>query len=72
MADKHIVLITGANTGLGLEVVKALYKSDLPYEIILGARSVDKANQAIASVKEEQPQLDSSRRVLGRFHPQSV
>jgi NAD(P)-dependent dehydrogenase (short-subunit alcohol dehydrogenase family) len=53
MADKHIVLITGANTGLGLEVVKALYKSDLPYEIILGARSVDKANQAIASVKEE-------------------
>jgi len=53
MADKHIILITGANTGLGLEVVKALFKSDVPYEIILGARSVDKANQAIASVKEE-------------------
>jgi NAD(P)-dependent dehydrogenase (short-subunit alcohol dehydrogenase family) len=53
MAEKHIVLITGANTGLGLEVVKALYKSDVPYEIILGSRSLDKANEAISSVKQE-------------------
>jgi NAD(P)-dependent dehydrogenase (short-subunit alcohol dehydrogenase family) len=53
MTDKHIILITGANTGLGLEVVKALYKSDTPYEIILGSRSIDKANEAIAAVKKE-------------------
>ena len=53
MADKHIILITGANTGLGLEVVKALHKSDVTYEIILGSRSVDKANEAIATVKQE-------------------
>jgi NAD(P)-dependent dehydrogenase (short-subunit alcohol dehydrogenase family) len=53
MAEKHIILITGANTGLGLEVVKALYKSDVPYEIILGSRSLDKANEAIRSVKQE-------------------
>jgi len=53
MGDKHIILITGANTGLGLEVVKALYKSNVPYEIILGSRSVEKANEAIAAVEQE-------------------
>ncbi|KAM0716955.1 hypothetical protein Q7P37_006807 [Cladosporium fusiforme] len=53
MADKQVILITGANTGLGLEVVKALYKSDGAYEIIVGSRSVDKANEAIASIKQE-------------------
>lgn len=60
MADKHIILITGANTGLGLEVVKALYKSDVPYEIILGSRSVEKANEAITTVKQESPTSKSN------------
>lgn len=60
MADKHIILITGANTGLGLEVVKALYKSDVPYEIILGSRSVEKANEAITAVKQEFPTSKSN------------
>lgn len=60
MADKHIILITGANTGLGLEVVKALYKSDVPYEIILGSRSVDNANEAITIVKQECPTSKSN------------
>jgi NAD(P)-dependent dehydrogenase (short-subunit alcohol dehydrogenase family) len=53
MAGKHIVLITGANTGLGFEVVKALYNSNEPYEIILGSRSIDKANGAIKVLKQD-------------------
>lgn len=60
MTDKHIILITGANTGLGLEVVKALYKSDVPYEIILGSRSAEKANEAINAVKQEFPTSKSN------------
>lgn len=64
MSDKHTVLITGANTGLGLEVVKALYKADEPYEIILGSRSIDKANDAIATVKQETPSSQSNLSAL--------
>lgn len=64
MTDKHIVLITGANTGLGLEVVKALYKAELPYEIIVGSRSVKKAEDAIAAVKQETPTSKSSLSTL--------
>jgi len=53
MANKQIILITGGNTGLGLEVVKALYKSDSVYDIIVGSRSISKAEEAITAVKEE-------------------
>lgn len=53
MSDKQIVLITGANTGIGLEVVKALYQSNASYEIIVGSRSLSNADNAIASVKQE-------------------
>ncbi|KAI0476328.1 NAD(P)-binding protein [Xylariaceae sp. FL0804] len=51
--DKTIVLITGGNTGLGLEVVRSLYRSDTAYEIVIGCRSVEKGEAAIASVREE-------------------
>nr|POE46745.1 short-chain dehydrogenase/reductase trope [Quercus suber] len=53
MAAKQVVLITGANTGLGLEVVRALYKSSTAYEILLGCRSLEKGESAVATVKQE-------------------
>jgi len=51
MASKTIVLITGGNTGIGLETVKALLGSASSYHIILGSRSLDKANTVISTLK---------------------
>ena len=52
MAEKTIVLITGANTGLGLEMVKALYSSSKAYDILLAGRSLEKATTAANSALE--------------------
>lgn len=46
MSTKDIVLITGANTGLGYETVLSLLKSPKPYHILLGSRSLDKGRVA--------------------------
>ncbi|OAP57073.1 hypothetical protein AYL99_09186 [Fonsecaea erecta] len=54
MAANIIVLITGANTGLGLATVKSLLQSaDKTYTILLGGRSLEKATSAAQQVKEE-------------------
>lgn len=45
----QILTYTG-NTGLGLEVVKALYASPWPYQLIIGCRTVVKGENAIASL----------------------
>jgi NAD(P)-dependent dehydrogenase (short-subunit alcohol dehydrogenase family) len=51
--NSTVVFITGANTGLGLEVVKALCSSTRSYHILLGSRSLDNATTAIDTVKNE-------------------
>lgn len=51
--DKTIVLITGANTGIGQETVKALLRSERRYHILLGGRDISKAKQAVADAKTE-------------------
>jgi NAD(P)-dependent dehydrogenase (short-subunit alcohol dehydrogenase family) len=50
--DKKVVFITGANTGLGLEIVKALYKSTQSYDIIASSRLVSNGEAAVAAVQE--------------------
>lgn len=55
MASNLIVFITGANTGLGLETVKSLLQSPKAYTILLGGRSLDKANTAAKEVQAEFP-----------------
>lgn len=59
MADKHIILITGGNTGIGYEVVKALAQSPIPYTVIMGSRSLEKAESAIKTLKSEVPTTKS-------------
>lgn len=48
------------NTGLGYEAIKALYTSDVPYELILGTRTVSKGEDAIKTLKSEVPSSQSS------------
>lgn len=49
---EQVVLITGGNTGLGLEIVKALLRSGASYNIIIGCRSLQKGEDAIKSLTE--------------------
>jgi NADP-dependent 3-hydroxy acid dehydrogenase YdfG len=61
MSDsKTIVLITGANTGIGLEVVRALAASNRAYTIIVTGRNLQKVKEAIEQVKKEHPNSAST------------
>ena len=60
MADGKIILITGGNTGLGLEIVKALCRSSHKYTILIGCRTPSKGENAIAQVKKEYPETSST------------
>ncbi|KAB8349570.1 hypothetical protein FH972_023594 [Carpinus fangiana] len=59
MVLSPVMLITGANTGLGLETVKAMYKSDRPSTILVCGRSIQKAQDAVASLLVEVPDSKS-------------
>ncbi|KZM21017.1 uncharacterized protein EKO05_0011170 [Ascochyta rabiei] len=55
MSEKHIVLLTGGNTGIGYETVKALYASPETYTILMGSRTLSKAQAAIETLRSEMP-----------------
>jgi NAD(P)-dependent dehydrogenase (short-subunit alcohol dehydrogenase family) len=57
--DPRIVLVTGANTGLGYQIIRALCGSEEAYSILLGGRSLVKAQQAVKDAREEFPDSPS-------------
>ncbi len=59
MSSNPIVLITGANTGLGFETVKSICQSSKPYAILLGGRVIEKANAAVQKIRTEVPNSPS-------------
>ncbi|CAH0058522.1 unnamed protein product [Clonostachys solani] len=50
--NQTIVLITGANAGIGWETVKALLQSERSYHVLIGTRNLQKGQEALVSLKE--------------------
>lgn len=59
-----IIFVTGANTGLGLEVIKSLCRSAQPYNILLGCRTLSKGEAAIEEIKKGNPSTSSTLQTL--------
>lgn len=59
MNPPEVVLITGANTGLGFQIIRALCSSSKAYSILLAGRSLVKAQQAVTSATEDFPSSHS-------------
>lgn len=55
MSSETVVLITGANSGIGYQTVQALIETSTEYHIFLGARSSEKSSEAIKKLEEEVP-----------------
>lgn len=60
MTTSPVILITGANTGLGFEAIKALCRSPNTYTILLGGRSMQKAEDAVQQAKSHFPNCPST------------
>lgn len=63
-------IITGANSGIGFETAKALAK--IGTHIVMACRSKEKANQAIAQIKNEIPNASLEFRPLDLASFQSI
>lgn len=48
-----IVVVTGANTGIGFETVRALVSGIQPYTVILCSRSIEKGQAAAGKLQSE-------------------
>ena len=62
--SRSIALVTGGNNGIGYEIVKALFESSKPYHVLIGSRSLEKANVAVDNLKKQCPDSTNSLEVV--------
>ena len=60
MPSPRDVIVTGGKNGIGYQADKALLQSDKAYRVLLGSRSLDKAERAIETLHKECPQSKST------------
>jgi NAD(P)-dependent dehydrogenase (short-subunit alcohol dehydrogenase family) len=60
----RVILVTGANTGIGYETVKAFLESARAYHVILGSRNLDKGKEAVAALKQQVPNTRNTVEVI--------
>ena len=58
--SKAVVVVTGGNSGIGYEAVKALFQSTKPYHVLMGSRSLEKGVLAAETMKREYPNAKNS------------
>lgn len=63
-ALEKIVIITGANKGLGFEAVKALLASDNKYHVFLGSRDLARGQEAVQKAVGEVPSSKNTVELL--------
>ncbi|KAI1480824.1 putative short chain dehydrogenase/reductase [Daldinia eschscholtzii] len=50
-SDKTIILVTGANNGIGYETVAALSAASAKFHVLLGSRSLEKGHKALEELR---------------------
>lgn len=53
MSSPNVIVVTGANSGLGLEIAKCFYQASKSYHIILISRSLQNGKDAMEKIKGE-------------------